>query len=139
MSQQGIALLTLSVVASGAIAAYRGVGFNQAQATVAGQKIMGISRRPGATGADLEVVTKGTAVAETGAAIAAGVALAMDASGRVVTATALQVAAGGVAVTSTAANGAVLSGGEPPQFIVGYSLPNQTAAGAGEFIEILLN
>ncbi len=137
MSQQGIALLTLPVVASGAITQYRGVGFNQAQATVAGQKIMGIARRSAAAGADTEVVTKGTCVAEAAAAFAVGVALSIDAFGKVQTATALQVAAGATAVTSSAANGAILSGGDPPQFIVGYAL--QAAAANGDLVEILLS
>ncbi|MCV2359637.1 DUF2190 family protein [Paucibacter sp. TC2R-5] len=151
MSQQGIPLLCLSIVAVGAIAVYRGVGFNQAQATVAGQKVMGISRRPGASGTELEVVTKGTAVCEAGAAIAVGAALAMDAAGRVITASALTgavgtlaVAAGGTAVTSAVANGAgsvsgapTFTGGDLPQYIVGYAL--QAAGAAGEFIEILMN
>jgi hypothetical protein len=160
MSQQGFPLLCLPIVASGAVAQYRGVGFNQAQATVSAQKIMGIARRSGASGAELEVVTKGTAIAEAGAAIAVGAALVMDTSGRVITASAvaiaqgaiavgtLAIAAGAVAVLSTAANGAIItgaptvgtptiSGGDLPQYIVGYAL--QAAAGAGEFIEVLMN
>ncbi len=149
MPQQSRPLLTLTVVAISAIAQYRGVGFNDAQATVANQKIKGIARRGAAIGGELEVVSKGTAVCEAGAAVTVGAALAMDASGRVVAATALAVAStaitvavGAVAVTSTAANGAILSGngtvtgGDLPQFIVGYAL--EAAAGAGSFIEVLL-
>lgn len=150
MSQQAIALLTLPLVATTAVAQYRGVGYNGAQASVAGQKVLGISRRAAAINQDVDVTAKGTAVAETGGAIAVGSALAMDASGRVVAASALaasvgslQVAAGATAVTSTAANGAILtgsptlSGGDLPQYIVGYAL--QASAAAGEFIEILMN
>jgi hypothetical protein len=80
----------------------------------------------------------------------------MDATGRVITATALTaaapavgtlaIAAGAVAVTSSAANGAiitgaptapVLSGGDLPQFVVGHAL--EAATGAGVFIEVLLS
>ena len=54
-----------------------------------------------------------------------------------VTATALQIAAGATPMTSTAANGAtVITGGEPPQFVVGDAM--QAAGAAGEFIEVLL-
>lgn len=138
MPQQSRPTLTLPIVANGAIAQYRGVGFNQAQATVAGQKVVGFARRPAAAGGELDVASKGTAIAETGAAIAVGAALTVDAQGRVVTAAALTVAAGATAVTSSAANGAILAGGDLPQYICGYALPGNAAAGAGEFIEILL-
>lgn len=150
MSQQGISVLSLPVLASGAVAEYRGVGFNGAQATVAGQKVLGIAEFGAASGQYVRVCRLGTAVAEAGAAIAVGAALAMDATGRVVTASAitaavgtLAVSVGAVAVTATAANGAgsvtgapTLSGGDPPQYIVGYAL--QAAVAAGDFIEIAL-
>ena len=150
MSQQGIPLLCLPIVASGAIAQYRGVGYNQAQATVAAQKVMGFARRSGATGAELEVVSKGTAICEAGAAVAIGAALVVDSVGRVVAATALTgavgsliVVAGATAVTSAVANGAgsisgapTFTGGDLPQFVVGYAM--QAATAAGEFIEVLL-
>jgi len=152
MSFQGIAVLTLPIVASGTIARYRGVGFNQAQATVAGQKILGFSRRDAVDGNELEVTLIGTACVETGGAFAAGVALAVDSSGRVVQASSLAVtvgtlavAAGATAMTSTSANGTVItgvpavSGGDPPQFICGYSLPGQASSGAGVFVEILVS
>lgn len=149
MTQQCRPLLTLPLVAASAITQYRGVGFNGAQATVAGQKICGFARRGAAIGGEFEAVAKGTAVAEAGAPIALGVALIVDASGRVVPASALAVssasmtvAAGATPVTSTLANGAILSGngtvsgGDIPQFVVGISM--QAAAAAGEPIEILL-
>lgn len=144
-------LLTLSCVAATAITQYRGVGYNDSQATVAGQKIKGVARRSGAIGADVDLVAKGTAVVEAGAAIAVGAALTMDASGRVVTASVLAaavgtlaVAAGATAVTSAVANGAgsisgapTLSGGDLPQYIVGYALT--AAAAAGEFVEVMMS
>ncbi|MEY2840336.1 MAG: hypothetical protein RJB60_2635, partial [Pseudomonadota bacterium] len=103
----------------------------------AGQKVLGIARRSAANGQDLEVTAKGTAVAEAGGAFALGSALAMDASGRVVAASPLQVAAGATAVTSTLASGSILTGGDLPQYIVGFAL--QAAAAAGELVEILMN
>jgi hypothetical protein len=149
MAQQSRPTLTLPVLATSAIAQYRGVGWTGAQATVAGQKIMGISRRPAAIGGELDVTAKGTAICESGAAITVGAALTMDASGRVVAAaavavatTGLTVAAGAVAVTSTAANGAIVagtatvSGGDLPQYIVGYAM--EAAGAAGAFIEVLM-
>jgi hypothetical protein len=151
MSFQGFGLLVLPIVANGTIGRYRGVGFDQAQATVAGQKILGFSRRAAVNGNELDITSLGTACVETGGAFAAGVALAVDSSGRVVQASSLAVAvgtlavsAGGTAMTSTSANGAVingvpaLSGGDPPQFIVGYSLPGQASSAAGQFMEILV-
>jgi hypothetical protein len=143
-------LLILSAVAATAITQYRGVGFNDSQATVAGQKIKGIARRGAAIGADVDLVSKGTAVVEAGAAIAVGASVVMDASGRVVTASALTaavgtlaVAAGATAVTSAVANGAgsvtgapALSGSDLPQFTVGIALTAATAA--GDFVEVLL-
>ena len=150
MSQQCRPLLTLPVVATGVITQYRGVAFNDAQATAIGQKIKGFARRGAAIGAETEVIAKGTAVAEAGAAITVGAALVIDATGRVITAAALavsgaslQVASGGVAVTSSATSGAILTGngtitgGDLPHFVCGYALEAATAAGA--FIEIILS
>jgi hypothetical protein len=163
MSQQGISVLSLPILALGAVAEYRAVGFNGAQATVAGQKVLGIAEFGAANAQMVRVCRLGTAVAEAGAAIAIGAALAVDASGRVVTASALAstigslnatvgtlaIAAGATPVTSAAANGTTdisgapglggapaLSGGDPPQYIVGYAM--QAASAAGDFIEIAL-
>ncbi|MBF0341926.1 MAG: DUF2190 family protein [Magnetococcales bacterium] len=137
MSQQNISVLTLTVVASGTIAAGHAVGFNGATVTTQGGKPMGIAMTAAATGNALAVVTHGTAVVETGAAITLGQALIADTQGRLIPATsALHIAAGATAVTSSAANGAILTGGDAPEFVIGDAL--QPAAGAGEFIEILL-
>lgn len=156
MGQQAISIMDLSCVATAVVTAYRGVDFNDAQIAAAGAKIKGIAKRPAAIGDAFEVATYGTATCEAGAAFAKGAALTMDASGRVVAATALAaaapglgtlaIAAGATAVTSTAANGAIitgaptagaLSGGDLPQFIVGHALEAATAA--GQFIEVLLS
>lgn len=149
MSQTAISILDLPVTATAAITEYRGVDFNGAQATVAGQKILGIARRSAPIGLPVDLTVQGTATCEAGGAFAKGAALAMDAAGRVVAASALaaavgtlQVGVGGTAVTSTAANGAIitgapaLSGGDLPQFIVGYAM--EAAAAAGDKVEVLL-
>lgn len=150
MSQQGISVLSLPIQASGAVAEYRCVGFNGAQASAAGQKVLGIAEHGAASGAYVRVCRLGTAVAEAGAAFAIGAALAVDATGRLIAATTLTaavgtlaVAAGATAVTSAVANGAgsvsgapTLSGGDPPQYIVGYAL--QAASAAGDFVEVAL-
>ena len=157
MSQQAVSVLDLSCIATAIVAQYRGVDFNDAQVAAAGAKIKGISKRPAAIGEPFECVSYGTATCEAGAAIAKGAALTMDASGRVVTATALTIAAPGLGtlavasgatpVTSAVANGAgsitgaptagALSGGDLPQFIVGHAL--EAAGAAGAFIEVLLS
>jgi hypothetical protein len=168
MSQQARSILDLSVQASGAIAYGRAVNviapaiasaITGAQATVAGQKVIGIARRDAASGAYTDVTCLGTAVCEAGAAITVGSRVQCDASGRVITATALSaaqgaigigtlaVAAGATAVTSTAANGAILTGaptvanptlagGDPPVYVFGTAL--QAASAAGDFIEVLI-
>lgn len=146
MSQQARSVLDISVQASGAISYARGVAIttpNSAstptglQATVAGQKIIGIARRDAANNAFTDVTCLGTAVCEAGAAVAVGARVQCDAVGRVVTATALTVAAGATAVTSAAANGAgSIAGGDPPVYVFGTAL--QAASAAGDFIEVLI-
>lgn len=146
MSRANISLLSLTVVAAGVIAASRGVGFNGLQATVAGQKIQGFAKTAAAIGAAIAVEAKGTVIAETGGVFAVGDALTVDANGRVVAAGALAVAnptvnAGAVAVTSTAANGAIvtqgaITGGVLPQYVCADAL--EASGGAGEFVEILM-
>ncbi|MEO5362451.1 MAG: DUF2190 family protein [Magnetococcus sp. DMHC-8] len=137
MSQQNIAILTLTMIANGTVTDNRAVGFNGGQATVAGQKVMGTSVSRAAHGEALAVVTHGTAVVESGAAITVGQSLITDSQGRAVPASGvLGVAAGAVAVTSSAANGAILTGAEPSEHPFADAL--QAASGAGEFIEVLL-
>lgn len=112
MAQQANTIFTLPVLATGVIAAYRGVGFTGLQAGVAGQAILGISKRAALAGDALEVAVLGTATCESGAAIAIGTALAIDAFGRVVPAVA-------------------------NQFIVGYAL--EAALALGDFVEVVLS
>ena len=137
MSQQNIAILSLTLIASGAVVEHRAIRFDGTQASVAGQKVMGISMSRAADGEALAVVTHGTAIIETGAAITLGSSLVVDSQGRAVsTTTPLSVASGAVAVTSSAANGAILEGADLPEFVFADAL--QAASGAGEWIEVLL-
>ena len=137
MSQQNVAILTLTLVASGAVTENRAVGFNGGQATVAGQKVMGTSMTRAASGEPFGVVTHGTAVIEAGAAISVGQSLITDSQGRAVPVSgALTVASGAVAVTSSAANGTLLHGADLPEFVFADAV--QAAGGAGELVEVLL-
>ena len=137
MSQQNIALLTLTLMAGGAVTVNRAVGFDGNQASVAGQKVMGASMTKAASGEPFGVVASGTAIMETGAAITVGQSLITDSQGRVVPASgALTVATGAVAVTSSAAHGAILLGADLPEYVFADAL--QSASGAGLFIEVLL-
>lgn len=109
MSQQNIAVLTLTAQASGSVAEHRFVTYAGAQAG-ADANVLGVNRYA-VTDAELMAVDAlGTTIVEAGAAITAGDALETDASGRAITQT----------------NGPV----------VGRAL--QAASGAGARIEVLL-
>jgi len=138
MSQQAITTLVLTLAAAGAVAVRRAVGFNGAQASVQGQKIMGIADYAVANvGDQLAVNAKGTVIVETGGVFAIGDSLIVDNQGRAIKTTgSLAVAAGGTAVTSTAANGAILTGGDSPEFVFADALAAST--GAGQFVEVLM-
>ena len=135
-----------NVLADGAVTAHRAVGFDGAQATVAGQKVLGVAQVDAIDGEYFAATSMGLAWIESGGAIAKGDALRVDNQGRAVAAAALAVAnptvdAGAVAVTSSAANGAIvtqgaITGGYLPQFVLGDAL--DAADGAGEFIRVLL-
>ncbi|MBF0096275.1 MAG: DUF2190 family protein [Magnetococcales bacterium] len=137
MSRQNITLLTLTVIAAGVVGAHRAVGYGGAQASAQGQKVMGVSQCPAVAGEAVGLVSSGTAVVESGAAFDVGQSLIVDSQGRAIPSIgALALAAGAVAVTSSAANGAILHGGEMPEYVFADAL--QAASKAGEFVEILL-
>lgn len=138
MPQQSITTLKLSIAAAGVVAAYRAVGFDGAQATVQGQKIQGVAEYAvAAAGVMLAVGVAGTVIIESGGIINKGDSLIVDAQGRAIVSTGkLGVAAGATAVTSTAANGQILTGGDSPEFVFADALAAATAA--GQFIEVLL-
>lgn len=130
-------LQSLTFIASGAVAAFRGVGFDGAQATVQGQKVRGVSPRAVADGEAGDAIVSGTAVMEAGAAFAKGDSLIVDSSGRAIKFTgALKVATGATEVTSSAANGAILTGSDLPEYV--FADAEEAASGAGVFVEVLL-
>lgn len=138
MSQQAHSLFNLSVPAApGAVLPFRFVDFTGAQATVQGQKVAGASNRGAAQGQPYDATVIGTAIIEAGGAFPVGQALMSDASGRAIANSgALAVKAGAVAMTSTAANGAVLSGSDLPEWVAAEAL--QAAVNAGDMVEVLL-
>lgn len=138
MSRQAISLLDLTIAASGAVTAFRAVGYDGAQATTQGQKVQAVAQTDAADKALFNGTAKGTTVIESGAAIAKGDSLIVDNQGRAIPSTgALAIKAGATAVTSTAANGAgILSGGDSPEFVFADAL--EAAGGAGKFVEVLL-
>lgn len=138
MSQQAMSLMALSITAAtAAVTEYRAVDYNGVQATVQGQKVMGVAKRGAVIGDGFEVAVIGTAVVETGAAFAAGASLIVDAQGRAIASTgSLRVAAGATAVTSTAANGNILLGGDTAEYVYADAL--QASVGAGDKVEVLL-
>jgi hypothetical protein len=136
MAEQSRPTLTLTLKAAGVVARHRAVTFGGAQATVAGSKVAGIAATAAADGEHFAVNVGGSVVVESGGGFSAGAGLAVDSQGRAVAAAALTVASGATPVTSTAANGAILTGGELPQFVFADAL--ETASGAGELVEALL-
>jgi hypothetical protein len=109
MSMQSISILTLSLIAAGAIAKHRFVTHAKAQAGAAANTL-GVAKHDAVLNDGLTVDVIGTAIVEAGAAIADGAEIETDASGRAITK-----AAG---VTTARAL--------------------QAAAAAGDFIEVLL-
>lgn len=83
MSQQAIALLTLTLAATGTIVANRFVTPAGAQ-TVADGVAIGVANTAAVSGEKFPVTVKGTAIVEAGAAVAAGATLESDASGRAI-------------------------------------------------------
>jgi hypothetical protein len=146
MSQQARPVLSISVLASAAIAFGQAVALTApatpsalsgTPATAAGQKIFGVANRDAAAGATCDVTVLGTAICIAGAAIAVGARVQCDANGRVITAVPLGIAAGATAVTSAAANGTTdLVGGDPPTYVYGTAL--QAAVSVGDLIEVLI-
>ena len=135
MSKQKISLMALSLTAIGAIAIHRLVTHAGAQATTQGEKVLGAATTDAADGASVAVDCIGTGVVETGAAVAVGDSLIVDAQGRAIPATGnLAVAAGATPVTSSAANGEVLEGADLPEFVFADAL--QVASAAGKFVEV---
>lgn len=84
MGQLNTPVLTLSVLATGAIAARRFVTATGAQAG-AGANALGVSEYSGVADEMIPVTVLGTSIVEAGAAFAAGAALQSDADGKAIT------------------------------------------------------
>lgn len=134
---QSVSILALTLRASGNVLPYRCVGFGDGQIAAQGAKVKGVSDYGAVVGELYAATVVGTAIVETGAAIAVGDALIADVQGRAIPSTGpLAVKAGATAVTSVAANGPILQGGDPSEFVFADAL--EAASGPGKFIEILL-
>lgn len=79
-------LHTETIAAVGAIVAHRGVGFDNAQASAAGQDILGVATMPADDGRTTAVDVLGTTIVESGAAFARGDNLVVDDQGRFIAA-----------------------------------------------------
>jgi hypothetical protein len=137
MPSQNISILSLTLKANGNVAAYRAVKANGAQATVQGEKVIGVAEYAANSGKDVPVAVIGTAKVEAGAAFAVGASLIVDNQGRAIAKTGnLAIAAGGTTVTSSAANGEILTGADFPEYVFADAL--EAAGQAGDIVEVLL-
>lgn len=109
--KQSIPLLTLTLLASGAIISDRFVTPAGAVAG-AGVNTQGVANSAAVIGANFTATVMGTAIVEAGAAIAAGALIETDAAGRAIT------KAAGVTVARLA--------------------PGEIATAAGQFVEVIL-
>lgn len=105
----------LSTQAAAAIVANKFVGFAGVNLATAGAKAFGVADVDTRSGEMAPVVVSGTAVVLSGGALAVGDPVTSDASGRA------------VAITDAAT-----------QKLNGYVMPGESAAQAGELVEILL-
>lgn len=138
MSKQALSILNISIpVAPSAVTEYRAVDFAGAQATAQGQKVMGVANRGALQNDGYEATVLGTAVIEAGAAFSVGASLIVDSQGRAIASSgALMIAAGATSVTSSSANGAILAGGDSPEYVFADAL--QAASSTGDKVEVLL-
>lgn len=150
-------ILTDSILAAAALAAYRFIGLD-GNYCGANLPAWGVSELATASGEQIPVITHGIALVESGGIITAGDKVTSDSTGRAVTVAALAAAApvvddtkltidsGATPVTSSAADGAiisaaaglltapVLSGGVLPVAVNGMAM--DAASAAGEFIRV---
>lgn len=123
--------------APSAVSAYRFVDWTGAQITAQGAKVAAGALVDAAIGEDYAGTVIGTAVIETGGVFSKGDRLISDAQGRAIATTGeISIEAGATQVTSSAANGAILTGGELPEHVCAVAL--QDSDGAGKFAEVLM-
>lgn len=131
-----VILGTSSIQAAADLVKHRFIGFD-GNLCAANAKARGVSAADTKSGQMCPLNISGEVLVESGGAITAGAALASDANGKAVTATAFSVTvpAGATAVTSDAAQpNLVEAGGYLPQAVNGYAV--DAASGAGEFIRV---
>ncbi|SIR23017.1 hypothetical protein SAMN05880590_11489 [Rhizobium sp. RU35A] len=121
---QKIAILTLTFKASGAVGAYRAVGFDGAQASVKGQKVLGVSGRDVQSGSYSDADALGTTIVRCGGSFHRGDSLIVDAQGRAVKASGqMALKAGNTPVTSVNANGTtIFEGADLPEYVFADAL-----------------
>lgn len=133
-------LFSFSIKAAAAITKRRFVGYD-GNLCGAGAKAFGVALFDQNINEQVTCIVEGIAVVESGGALTKGDPVESDATGRAVAATAMDgvVDAGAVAVTSSAANGNILtlSGSKPPKAINGYVFLDSATA-AGEFVRVKL-
>jgi hypothetical protein len=135
-------IFAIPIKSAGVIVANRFVGFDGNQATVQGQACLGVAEY-GVDAAHVGLMVPcarlGSKQVEAGGVLAAGNPVITDSQGRAIAATGpLAIAAGATAVTSSAANGAILTGSTPPESVLGQVAPGSSSSGAGQYVEILL-
>ncbi len=128
---------TDTILATGALTEKTFIGYDGATCA-ANAKAVGVAIYDASTGDAASVAISGKLVVTAGGAVAAGDAVASDASGYAVSAASVSatVDAGATAVTSTAANGAIVTvaGGVLPVAINGYA--RTVASTSGDTIEV---
>jgi len=129
--------VTVSLTAAVDLAKHLFVGFD-GNPCAAGAKALGVVDVETDAGDEAPVVVSGKTLVKLGAGVVAGAALASDATGKAVTATALSavVPTGAVAVLSSGAEPAMtLAGGVLPQAVNGYAMED---GDSDDVIEVLL-
>ncbi len=124
-----------TIVATAAITAGQFVGYDGA-VCAANAKALGVAVYDADIGDNCSVAVEGRYIVTAGGAVAVGDAITSDATGKAVVASALGIATGATTVLSTAANGAIVTGGVAPVAINGYA--RTAAATSGDLIEIEL-
>lgn len=109
--RNSMALLTLTGVLSATVSACRFVSTALAQCG-AGANAYGVARTEGVAGDAVPIDVLGTAIVESGAAIAAGAAVEADASGRAIT--------------------------HDAGVVLGRLAPGESAAASGQLVEVIL-
>lgn len=131
------AIWTGTIIATEALTRRRAVGYDGKKAGV-GAKAAGVAVYDADNGRECTLDKKGKTIMEAGAAVTVGAALTTDANGKAIPATTLAatVDSGATPVTSSAANGAIvtLAGSIPPQHIIGWAV--SAASADGDFIEV---